>query len=262
MDTTTQLIATLIVTALGAAFKTFRFVHEGERGIKLRFGRALRDRNGAPKIIEPGFVLLIPFVDSLKRHHVRQQTINLASQTIMIQDGFTFTLSAVVILKIKDIYKALFEIAEIDNSIADLCMGILRDKVQLLKYTELLDTAKISAALLLELKEKAAEWGIEFLAFKLTDCAPTPETSQAISIMAAARMRAEALKEAGKSMGLEPNAMNPNLAAALIGIPLTVAIGDNQNTHATGHNQRHAPPVKEGKRFKMTLGQEEEPAPE
>lgn len=261
MDLTNQVLVGLIVGAVGAAFKTFRFVHEGERGIKLRFGRALRGKNGMPRIIEPGFVWLIPFVDSLKRHHVRQQTINLASQTIMIQDGFTFIVSAMVILKIKDIYKALFEIAEVDNSISDLCMGILRDKVQLLKYFELLETGRISSSLLSELKEKAAEWGIEFLAFKLTDCAPTPETSQAISVMATARMRVEALKEVGKSVGLELNVMNPNLAAALIGIPLTVALGDNRNAQATSHNQRHAPP-KDEKNFKMSLTQTEEPAPQ
>ena len=261
MDLTNQVLVGLIVGAVGAAFKTFRFVHEGERGIKLRFGKALRNKSGVPRIIEPGFVWLIPFIDSLKRHHVRQQTINLASQTVMIQEGFTFHLSAMVIIRITDIYKALFEISEVDNSIGDLCMGILRDKVQLLKYTELLDTANISSVLLAELKEKAGQWGIEFLAFKLTDCAPTPETAQAISIMAAARMRVEALKEAGENLGTEINGMNPNLAAALIGIPLTVGLGGN-NASATGHNQRHAPPSKDDKHFRMSLTQTEEPTPQ
>jgi regulator of protease activity HflC (stomatin/prohibitin superfamily) len=51
-----------ILSGIIAFFKSFRFVREGERGIKLRFGKAVRKKGGTPKVIEPGFAWLIPFV--------------------------------------------------------------------------------------------------------------------------------------------------------------------------------------------------------
>jgi SPFH domain/Band 7 family protein len=65
--------ASLVVSGLGLS-KTFNYVKEGELGIKLRFGKASRDKDGKPRVIPPGFVMMIPWVDTLAKHHVRQQT--------------------------------------------------------------------------------------------------------------------------------------------------------------------------------------------
>src|SRR3990167_9388157 len=96
-------LATLL-TLLGGAgvtvVKTFKFVQEGEQGIKLRFGKAVRRRNGAgervPVIHDPGFTILIPYVDKLIRRHVRVQTLELAQQTITIKNGLSYIADAVV----------------------------------------------------------------------------------------------------------------------------------------------------------------------
>src|SRR3989338_7797638 len=151
---------TVIISMIVGFFKAFRFVREGEQGIKLRFGKALRNKQGEPKIIDPGFAFLVPFVDTLKRHHVRQETIRFDHQQIMIQDGLIFNVNAIVIFRVKDIYKALFEIENLEYSIEDLGMGILRDEVSKRNYTELEDTEKISESLLKVLRVKAEEWGI------------------------------------------------------------------------------------------------------
>jgi membrane protease subunit HflC len=71
-------VGSALVSILGLT-KRFSFVKEGELGIKLRFGKARRDSNGEPKIIRPGFVMMIPWVDRLEKHHVRQQTIRFDS---------------------------------------------------------------------------------------------------------------------------------------------------------------------------------------
>lgn len=107
--------------------KTFNFVTEGELGIKLHFGKAKRDKDGEPVIIPPGFVMMIPWVDHLEKHHVRQQTVRLDNQKIMIRDGLIFNINAAIIFRVTDIYRALFEIDGLNTSIAGLSMGILRD---------------------------------------------------------------------------------------------------------------------------------------
>ena len=84
----------LLGSALVTVFKSIAFVQEGQRGVKLRFGKAVRYQTGKsagqPKIVDPGFVFMIPFIDKLQRRHVRQETIRLDYQKIMFKDGMIF----------------------------------------------------------------------------------------------------------------------------------------------------------------------------
>lgn len=224
----TELIV-ILLGAIGTLFKTFRFVQEGEMGIKLRFGRALKDKDGKPRIINPGFVFLIPFVETLKRHHVRQQTLRLDNQKIMIKRGLIFNVSAVVFLRVKDIYRALFEIDDLDNSLGDLSMGVLRDILAHKDYSELSDLETISEELLGKLQEKAEEWGVTFMQFKLTDCAPTPETAPLVNAEAAVKLKIQALRKAAEETSVPLEDMSPVFAAALVGIPMVTAITPSIN---------------------------------
>lgn len=226
-------LVSLLAVGVPALVKAFKFINEGELGIKLRFGKALRDKEGKPKIISPGFVLLIPWVETLERHHVRQQTIRFANQKIMLKDGLIFNVTAVVIFRVSDIYKALFEIDELDDSISDLGMGLLRDELSPLDHDELADIGSISEKLLACMKEKADEWGVVFLQFKLTDCAPTPETAHLLNAEVGARLKVEALQKAIKGNGHEPfdlGTVDPGLAAVLVGIPLVATTTVNAVT--------------------------------
>jgi regulator of protease activity HflC (stomatin/prohibitin superfamily) len=223
-------LASLAVSGLGLS-KTFNYVKEGELGIKLRFGKAKRDKQGNPQVIPPGFVMMIPWVDTLAKHHVRQQTIRFDNQEIMIRDGLIFRINAAVIFRVNDIYRALFEIEDLHTSITDIGMGILRDVFTGRDHTNLSQTKEISALLLEELKEKAQQWGVDFLQFNIIDCAPTPETAQIIVAKAGVMMKAEALEEMAKRLRIPLEQLNPTLAAVLVGVPL-VASTSNATTAA------------------------------
>lgn len=211
----------IVISLVVGFFKAFRFVHEGEQGIKLRFGKAVRNSKGEPKVIKPGFAFLVPFVDTLKRHHVRQETVRFDHQQIMVQDGLIFNVNAIVIFRIKDIYKALFEIENLEYSIEDLGMGILRDEVSKRSYMELEDTEKISSKLLEVIRNRAEEWGIEFIQFKLTSCAPSTESANLIFSKIGVRFRLDALREAQAT--LSQLDIDPGLASVLVGTPLVAS---------------------------------------
>ena len=213
-------LASALVPLIIAAFKAFKFIHEGEKGIRLRFGRATRNRKGEPKIIEPGFVLLVPFVDTLKRHHVRQNTLECGNQRITLKDNLVYLVDALVIFRVNNIYKALFEIQHLDSSIRMLASGILRDEMTQRDHNQLHDTGEISAKLLERISEKADEWGVEFVEFKLINCAPTAESSNLINVEVGTRLRVEALKKASEKLGCNLGNMNSTLGAVLIGAPL------------------------------------------
>lgn len=228
-------IGSALFSILGLT-KTFKFVKEGELGIKLRFGKARRDANGEPQVIPPGFVMMIPWVDTLEKHHVRQQTIRFDNQKIMIRDGLIFNVNAAVIFRVNDIYRALFEIDGLNTSIADLSMGILRDVFTGRDHTNLNQTKDISSLLLEELQEKARQWGVDFLQFNIIDCAPTPETAQIIIAKAGVTIKTEALEEMARKRGIRMEQLNPALAAVLVGVPLVASISP-EPSHGEKNNR-------------------------
>ena len=119
----------LLGSALVTVFKSIAFVQEGQRGVKLRFGKAVRYRTGKnaghPKIVDPGFVFMIPFIDKLQRRHVRQETIRLDYQKIMFKDGMIFQVSAMLLFTVKDVFKAMFEIDNLDNAVETFGLAII-----------------------------------------------------------------------------------------------------------------------------------------
>ncbi len=213
-----------ITAIISTAVKALKFVQEGEQGCKLRFGKVMRYLDGKPIIFDPGFALLIPWVDTLKRRHVRQQTMRFERQEIFIKEDLVFIVSAIVRFRVRDIYKALFEVDELDSCINDRCMGLLRDVLQGKNHTEIRDTESIATELLTTMKTMESEWGVEFLDTRLTSCAPSDNSASILSSMTSARIRAEAALEAAKKLGGSPHELQ-GLLSAIIGTPVSTNAG-------------------------------------
>ncbi len=226
-------IASILVAGGGAVTtiaKSFKFVREGEAGIKLRFGKAVRRGNGdnrKPVVYEPGFTLLIPYVDTLVRRHVRVQTIELPQQTITIKNGLSYIVDAVVRFRVKDIYKALFVVDNLDQTMNNVAMAELRDI--LTPYDDeqaMADVHGMSEKLTNQIKQHSDIWGVEIEQFSIVSCVPTPESQQIVNVSAGVKSRVNALKEGFKQLGMDDSiGLHPQLAAALVGIPVATAIG-------------------------------------
>jgi regulator of protease activity HflC (stomatin/prohibitin superfamily) len=217
---------TVAVLVLGVAIlASLRFVKEGERGLILRFGQVVR-RDGKPRVMEPGFLFLIPKVDGLVRRHVRQQTIELNEQEVILKDNTIWVVSAVVFFRVKDIYKALFEIDDLDGGVRNLCMGELRTVLQNLPtYEAIKEIDSVQRALMESAAKRADEWGIELINFRLTNCMPSAETATFVTAHTAVSTRVKALQDAGVLH-------DPQLAAALLGAPVVASLGSRRSGDA------------------------------
>lgn len=226
----------VVVPFIIALFKAFGFVREGEQGILLRFGKAVRDRKGVPKMIQPGLVFYVPFVHTLVRHPIRQQVVALASQRFLLCDGMTVEAVSYLLFRVNDVYKALFEVSELEQTLTEFAMGVLRQEMSKRDHNGIADTTTISTAVLEALRESAMGWGVEVVDFKLTNCAPPPEMAQLLSIKVRAKMLGEAIKE----IGLTPQTTPPSLAAVLIGAPLVSTVNDGSSSASSGFSQADA----------------------
>jgi len=223
-------IGTIVATMAGGAhtfMKMFRFVREGEKGIKLRFGKARR-RRGIPMVYEPGFTVLIPYVDTLVRRHVLVQTIELPQQTITIKNGLSYIVDAVLRFQVSDVYKALFVVDNLDQTMNNVAMAELRDVLTPYKDAEAMSDVHGMSMLLTERIQAHQEiWGVTIEQFSVVSCVPTPESQQIVNVAAGVKSRIQALLDGFEMIGLERTTIGnyPQLAAALIGIPVATAIG-------------------------------------
>lgn len=226
----TGLIATLAPLLIGGASTLggIRFIQESQRGVKLRFGKVIRHKNGEPRIYEPGFVFSLPTVHSLRRIHVRTQTLALAPQRVMLSDRTVFTVGALIISHVIDdtdcIYRSLFEVDDVRSSVEEFCAAVLRDVLAASTYDDLADHEGLANQVRERVKPRLKDWGISVDDVKLTDCSPSAETSRMILISTEAKLRTQALQGVVESCASLPTWLSPTLAAALIGTPVSVAL--------------------------------------
>lgn len=227
-----SLLGLLPIVGSGAGLLSgLRFVQESQRGVKLRFGRVMRNADKSPRIIQPGFVWLIPSVHTLRRIHVRTQTLSLAPQRIMLSDHTVFDVGALGIVRVIDrpaeIYQSLFEVDDVVRSTESYLESALRDVMTAATYQDLANTAKLAQHVMEIAAPRLAHWGIQLDEFRLTDCSPTRETADMILLGTQAGFRVAALKDAiGQLDGYPLDRIPPTVAAALIGTPVAVSLSE------------------------------------
>lgn len=221
-----------LIGAIGGAISGSKFVQEGQRGVKLRFGKVVRTRDGQPKVINPGFVFVIPSIEHLHRTHVRARTLSLPVQDVILADKLVFTVSGMVQVRVRDtpdgVYAALFETNGLNETVMDYVSGQLRDVISEQTYETAPDRELIATKVTDGITRQLAEWGVEVIDFRLTDCAPTTQSARAILIGVETRMRGQALRDvATELVGHDAVKHLPSsVAAALIGTPVVTALGN------------------------------------
>jgi regulator of protease activity HflC (stomatin/prohibitin superfamily) len=214
-----------LIMSVFLAFKAFKFVQEGEHGVKLRFGAVKRNSAGEPAVMKPGWLFLIPFVDNLRTIHVREKYIGLASQTVILKDKTTFVADAAMNFKVTDVYKALFDINNLEEALGMKARAIFREVCDTVSIVgdDSTTFAQISEQVLEKLRPTTERWGVEVTSFQIRNFCPTTETAVFISAKTAVQTKIAALKAAE----IDPKE-HPELAAALIGIPVMSTVGNGK----------------------------------
>lgn len=174
----------------------------------------------------------------MKRRHVRQQSYRFAEQRITLKDGLIYLIGGMIVFRVNDVYKALFEIDDLDNAVDNIGMAAIRDEVQKLNHKDLEKNEAVEKKLLARIKTRGDEWGVDFIQFSLTDCAPTAETANILNSVVGASLRIRALKAAATNLKISVNKLEPGLAAALIGIPIMATLPAMSMLHPASSKEK------------------------
>ncbi len=103
-------VVIVVVVLLLALASAARIVKQYEEGVLFRLGRVLGTRN-------PGFRLIIPIVDNLRRVSLRIVTMPIQSQGIITRDNVSVDVSAVAYFRVVDAVKSVVAIENVDSAI-------------------------------------------------------------------------------------------------------------------------------------------------
>jgi hypothetical protein len=225
------LVVVVVLALLGLAMAA-RIIKQYEQGVLLRFGRVQGLR-------APGFRLIIPFADVLRRVSLRIVTMPIQSQGIITRDNVSVDVSAVAYFRVTDPVKSVVAIENVSAAIDQIAQTTLRKVVgQHTLDQTLSETDKINLDIRKILDVTTVDWGVEVTLVELKDIQLPDSMKRAMARQAEAErekrakiinaegeaLAAAALGEASDTMMAHP------LALQLRNLQSLVEIGVDKNT--------------------------------
>jgi regulator of protease activity HflC (stomatin/prohibitin superfamily) len=224
-------VVVIALLLLGMALSA-RIVKQYEQGVLFRLGRVRGPRN-------PGFRLIVPFVDVLHRVSLRIVTMPIQSQGIITRDNVSVDVSAVAYFRVVDAVKSVVAIENVRAAIDQIAQTTLRKVVGQHSLDQTLsETDAINLDIRKILDVTTVEWGVEVTLVELKDIQLPDTMKRAMARQAEAERekRAKIINAEGESLaaaalGQASDIMMAHpLALQLRNLQSLVEIGVDKNT--------------------------------
>jgi regulator of protease activity HflC (stomatin/prohibitin superfamily) len=136
-----------------------------EQGVHLRLGTPIRD------LKEPGFYWCLPFhLDVVLKENVVPRTSRLSGLSTTTIDGHSIGFDAVITWSIANVRKALLEVNDLDDAIADTCAGIIGTQLADAEWSAVWH-GKATEDLANVCRKRGWKWGVEVHSVQLVGVA-------------------------------------------------------------------------------------------
>ncbi|MEV8528570.1 slipin family protein [Streptomyces sp. NPDC052000] len=212
-----------VVYVLAAA----RVIKQYERGVVFRLGR-LKD-----SVRGPGFTMILPFADRLRKVNMQIVTMPVPAQDGITRDNVTVRVDAVIYFKVVDPADAVIQVEDYQFAVAQMAQTSLRSIIGKSDLDDLLSNReKLNQGLELMIDSPAIGWGVQIDRVEIKDVS-LPETMKrsmarqaeadrerrARVINADAELQAsKKLAEAAGVMSKEPAALQLRLLQTVVAV--------------------------------------------
>jgi regulator of protease activity HflC (stomatin/prohibitin superfamily) len=149
-----------------------RIINQYERGVVFRLGKVIDN------IKQPGFRVIIPMVDQMRKVSLRIVTLPIESQQIITRDNVSISVSAVAYYQVQDPVKAIVEIENVVSAIYQIAQTTVRNIVGQSALDDVLSqTAAINDKIKAILDVQTEKWGVNVSTVELKDI-QLPDTMQ------------------------------------------------------------------------------------
>ena len=172
------------VLALFMVLLAIRVVQQYEVGVVFRLGRLVGTK-------KPGFQMIIPFFDRMRKIDTRVVTIEVPPQEVLTKDNVTTKVNAVVFLRVMDAEKAIIIVQDFRQATYQMSQTTLRSVLGQHDLDELLaQRDKLNLMLRQIIDEATGPWGVKVSAVEIKDV----EIDSSMKRSMAAQAEAERVK--------------------------------------------------------------------
>lgn len=217
------MILILIVFLVLILVSSIKQINEYERGILFSFGKFSR-------ILNPGWVLVLPIFQFYKKVDIRTKAVDVPEQETITKDNVSIRINAVIYYKVFDAGKAFCEVEDFYYAVSQLAQTTMRNIVGSVTLDELLsEREKISSEICIVIDKATDAWGIKVENVELKDVSLPEEMKRVIAKAAEAEREKAAvitkaageveaaanLAKAANIMGNTPGALHLRTLATL-----------------------------------------------
>lgn len=175
------------IVLLVLLFNSIKQINEYERGILFRFGKY-------SKIMNPGWNIVLPIIDSYRKVDIRTKTVDVPEQEAITKDNVSVRINAVLYYKIFDASKAVLAVENFNYAVSQLAQTTMRNTVGSVSLDELLsERDKISTEICKIVDEATDPWGIKVENVELKDISLPEEMKRVIARVAEAEREKQAV---------------------------------------------------------------------
>jgi regulator of protease activity HflC (stomatin/prohibitin superfamily) len=183
---TFELLA-LGVLLISVLIIVLRQVNQYERGLLFTMGKFTR-------IIEPGWRVVIPVFQSLRKVDMRVKAVDVPEQKAITKDNISVGVNAVIYYRVADASKAILEVEDFIYAMSQLAQTTMRNAVGEVELDELLaQRDKISERISRVVDEASDPWGIKVSTVELKDIALPGDMERTIAKQAEAEREKRAV---------------------------------------------------------------------
>lgn len=162
-------------------------INQYERGVKFTMGRFT-------SIIEPGWRLIIPVFQFIKKVDMRIKAVDVPDQKAITRDNVSVTVNAVIYYKVSAAEKAIIEVEDFRYAISQYAQTTMRNIVGEVTLDELLANREKIANRIKEIVDKETdEWGLKVNNVELKDVSLPADMERTIAKQAEAEREKRAV---------------------------------------------------------------------
>ncbi|MFZ2887068.1 MAG: slipin family protein [Minisyncoccia bacterium] len=176
-----------LVIAVAIAVLIIRQVNQYEKGVFFTLGKF-------SSIKEPGWRIVIPIFQSLKKVDTRVKAVDVPEQKAITKDNISVGVNAVIYYRVTDVSKAILEVEDYIYAMSQLAQTTMRNAVGEVELDELLSQRdKISERISNVVDHASDPWGIKVSTVELKDISLPADMERTIAKQAEAEREKRAV---------------------------------------------------------------------
>ncbi len=181
----------VVLLALGIILQTFIIIPTREAAVKERLGKFTG-------VLMPGFHFLVPFFDRVAyRQEMREQVLDVPSQTCITRDNIQVEVDGLVYLKVTDPQKASYGIQDYRRASVNLAQTTMRSEIGKLTLDNTFSERDTLNENIVRSVDSASDpWGIKVLRYEIRNIEPSRNVIETLE----KQMEAERAKRADITM--------------------------------------------------------------